>query len=94
VVSNPAGASNASVARAGQEGTTVVEGPGNAVQVDFGRDVTQCTWVATREAPGTAVEDPGFAETGLGNTNNRVEVRTRDDAGAPQDGNFHLVVVC
>jgi hypothetical protein len=31
LVSNPAGASNATVARAGQEGTTVTEGPGNAV---------------------------------------------------------------
>jgi hypothetical protein len=94
VVRNPGGASNASVERAGQALTTAVESPGNAVQVDFGRDVTQCTYVATRGTPGTAVEDPGFAQTGLGNTNNRVEVRTRDDAGAAEDGNFHLVVVC
>jgi len=94
VVSNPPGASNATLARAGQEGTTVIEGPGNAVQVDFGTDVTQCAWVATRGAPGTGTEGPGFAQTALGNSNNRVEVRTRDDAGAPQDGNFHLVVVC
>jgi hypothetical protein len=94
VVSNPAGASNATVARAGQEGTTVIEGPGPTVLVDFGRDVTQCAWVATRGAPDTGAEAPGFAQTALGNTNNRVEVRTRDEAGAPQDGNFHLVVVC
>lgn len=94
VVSNPPGMSNATVSRAGQEGTTVIEGAGNAVHVDFARDVTQCTWVATRGAPGTGTEDPGFAQTALGNTNNRVEVRTRDDAGAPEDGNFHLVAVC
>jgi hypothetical protein len=94
VVSNPAGASNATLDRAGQDGTTVTEGPGNAVLVDFGVDVTQCTWVATRGAPDTATEDPGYAQTALGNTNNRVEVRTRDEAGAPQDGNFHLVIVC
>ncbi|HZA89167.1 MAG TPA: hypothetical protein VE401_02955 [Solirubrobacterales bacterium] len=94
VVSNPAGASNATVVRAGQEGTTVTEGPGNAVLVDFGGDVTQCAWVATRGAPETGTEDPGFAQTALGNTNNRVEVRTRDEAGTPEDGNFHLVVVC
>jgi hypothetical protein len=94
VVANPAGMSNATVERAGQQGTTVTEAPGNAVQVDFGRDVTQCTWVATRGAPNASVENPGFAQTGLGNTNNRVEVRTRDDTGAAQDGNFHLVVVC
>jgi hypothetical protein len=94
VVSNPVGASNATVVRAGQEGTTVTEGPGNAVLVDFGRDVTQCAFVATRGAPETGPEPPGFAQTALGNTNNRVEVRTRDEAGAPEDGNFHLVVVC
>jgi hypothetical protein len=82
------------VARAGQVGTTVAEGPGNAVQVDLARDVTQCMWVATRGATDASVENPGFAQTGLGNTNNRVEVRTRDDAGAPQDGSFHVVVVC
>jgi hypothetical protein len=94
VVANPPGMSNATVERAGQQGTTVLEGAGNAVHVDFGRDVTQCTWVATRGAPGVANEDPGFAQTGLGNTNNRVEVRTRDDAGAPEDGNFHVLAVC
>lgn len=94
VIANPTGASNATVERAGQAGTTVTEAPGNAVLVDFGRDVTQCAYVATRGAPGTAIEDPGFAETGLGNTNNRVTVRTRDDAGVAEDGNFHLVVVC
>ncbi|MGH2990930.1 MAG: hypothetical protein ACRDY6_22780 [Acidimicrobiia bacterium] len=94
VISNPGGLSNATVVRAGQQGTTVIEGAGNAVHVDFARDVTQCTWVATRGAPGTATEDPGFAQTALGNTNNRVEVRTRDDAGAAEDGNFHLLAVC
>jgi hypothetical protein len=94
VVSNPTGGSNATIERAGQAGTTVVEAAGNAVHVDFGRDVTQCAYVATRGAPGTTIEDPGFAETELGNTNNRVAVRTRDDAGVAEDGNFHLVVVC
>lgn len=93
VVSNPPAPGNATLARAGQEGTTVSEG-GGAVLVDFGKDVSQCTWVATRGVPATGAEDPGFAHTALGDSANRVEVRTRDEAGAPEDGAFHLVVVC
>jgi hypothetical protein len=93
VVSNPAGPGNATLGRAGQEGTAVTEG-GGGVRVDFGRDVSQCTWVATRGAPGAGAEPPGFAQTALGDTANRVAVRTRDDTGALEDGNFHLAVVC
>ncbi len=92
-VTNPGGPDNVAVSRAGQAGTTVTEGP-NYARVDFGKDVSACTWVATRGAPDAAIEKAGYAETALGDTPNRVEVRTRDDTGAAEDGNFHLVVVC
>lgn len=93
VVTNPGGPGNVALARANREGTTATEGP-NYVRVDFAKDVSACTWVATRGAPDAAVEDPGYAQTALGDTPNRVEVRTRDETGSAEDGNFHLVVVC
>ena len=94
VVSNPAGAGNASLARSGQTGTTVAES-GGAVQVNFGRAVSGCAWNATRGLPGGGTEPPGFAEVnGVNGQPNVVEVHTRDDAGVAQDGNFHLQVAC
>jgi hypothetical protein len=93
VVSNPAGAADATLVRAGQDGTTVTEGVG--VDVDFGRDVSDCSWNATRGLPGAGVETAGFAQTG-GSTGNpqAVDVRTRNPNGIITDGNFHLLVVC
>ncbi len=94
VVTNPAGAANAAVARSGQTGTTLTEG-GGAVQVNFGRDVSKCAWNATRGMPGAGTEPAGFAEVnGVTGQPTVVEVQTRDDAGAAVDGNFHLQVTC
>lgn len=94
VVSNPAGAGNAVLVRSSQPAPTVAEATG--VNVFFSRDVTGCAWLATRGLPGSGgAEVAGFAETGgvVGNPNG-VDVRTRDDAGTIQDGNFHLAVIC
>ena len=94
VVTNPAGAGNAAVARSGQTGTTVAES-GGAVQVNFGRDVSNCAWTATRGLPGTGTEPAGFAEVnGVNGQPTVVEVHSRDDTGAAVDGNFHLQVTC
>ena len=94
VVTNPAAAGNAALARAGQGSTTVAES-GGAVQVNFGRDVSKCAWGATRGLPGTGTEPAGFAEVnGVGGQPTVVEVRARDDAGVAVDGNFHLQVTC
>lgn len=94
VVNNPAGPANASVARASAPAPTLVEA--TAVQVNWGFDVSGCSWTATRSSPGNAAEPAGFAQAdGLDGNPNVVEVRTRDaDVGAGEDGNFHLLVVC
>lgn len=94
VVTNPAGAGNAGLIRAGQTGTTVGEA-GGAVQVNLGRDVSNCAWNATRGMPGGGTEPSGFAEVnGIAGQPTVVEVHARDDAGAAVDGNFHLQVTC
>ena len=94
VVTNPAGAGNAALARSGQTGTTVGES-GGAVQVNLGRDVSGCAWNATRGLPGGGTEPAGFAEVnGVNGQPTVVEVHTRDDTGASVDGNFHLQVAC
>jgi hypothetical protein len=94
VVTNPAGAGNVALSRVGQIRTTVAES-GGAVQVDFGRPVDNCSWTATRGTPAGGVEPAGFAQVnGIDGQPNVVEVRTRDDAGALVDGNFHLHVEC
>lgn len=93
VVSNPNGATNAVLARSSTPAPTVTETTG--VQVNFGRDVAGCAYAPTRSDPGTTVETAGFAQASsvVGNPN-AVDVRTRDDAGVNEDGDFHLVVVC
>ncbi len=93
VVQNPNGQPNANLIRAGQDGTSVIEG-GAVVEVDFGRDVTNCVWSATRASVGTAVEQAGFVQANGGATANRVAVRTRNTAGEVVDGDFHLIVIC
>ena len=96
VVTNPPGAGNVGVARAGQTGTTAAE-TGGAVQVNLGRDVSNCAWNATLGPPGAGTEPAGFAEvnavSGLPQPT-VVEVHARDDTGAAVDGNFHLQVTC
>jgi hypothetical protein len=94
VVNNPAGAGNAALARASDAGITATEG-GGAVSVVFPQDVTVCADVADRNNAGTTVPSPGFAQTNSAPANaNAVEVRTRDEKGVNEDGDFHLVVVC
>ena len=94
VVNNPAGAGNASLARASDAGIAATEG-GGAVSVVFPQNVTVCADLADRNNAGTTVPAPGFAQTNSAPANaNAVEVRTRDEKGANEDGDFHVVVVC
>jgi hypothetical protein len=94
VVNNPAGAGNATLSRASDAGITATEG-GGAVAVVFPQNITGCANLADRNNAGTTVPAPGFAQTNAAPANaNAVEVRTRDEKGANEDGDFHLVVVC
>jgi hypothetical protein len=94
VVNNPAGPTNATLARASDAGITATEG-GGAVAVVLPQNVTVCANVAERNNAGTTVPAPGFAQTNSAPANaNAVEVRTRDEKGANEDGDFHLIVVC
>ncbi len=94
VVNNPGGAGNASLARASDAGITAAEG-GGAVAVVFPVNVSGCANVSSRNNAGTTVPGAGFAQTNVAPTNpNAIEVRTRDEKGADQDADFHLIVVC
>jgi hypothetical protein len=94
VVNNPAGAGNATLSRASDAGISATEG-GGAVAVVLPQNVTGCANLADRNNAGTTVPAPGFAQTNSAPANaNAVEVRTRDEKGANEDGDFHLVVVC
>ena len=94
VVNNPGGAGNATLARASDAGITAAEG-GGAVAVIFPVNVSGCANVSSRNNAGTTVPGAGFAQTNVAPTNpNAIEVRTRDEKGADQDADFHLIVVC
>ena len=94
VVNNPAGGSNASLVRASDGGMSAIEG-GGGVTVTFPVDVSGCANVAGKNNTGTNTPGAGFAQTnGSPASASSIEVRTRDDAGANVDGDFHLVVVC
>ena len=94
VVNNPAGAGNATLARASDAGITAAEG-GGAVAVVLPQNVTGCANVADRNNAGTTVPGAGFAQTNVAPANgNAVEVRTRNEKGENDDGDFHLLVVC
>jgi len=94
VVNNPAGAGNATLARASDAGITAAEG-GGAVAVIFPVNVSGCANVSSRNNAGTTVPGAGSAQTNVAPTNpNAIEVRTRDEKGADQDADFHLIVVC
>ena len=94
VVNNPAGAGNATLARASDSGITVVEA-GGAVNVLFTSNVSGCANVSSRNNAGTTVPNSGYAQTNINPANgNAIEVHTRDKAGANEDADFHLVVVC
>ncbi|MGB7684557.1 MAG: hypothetical protein WBL45_02095 [Solirubrobacterales bacterium] len=94
VVNNPASPGNATLARSSDAGITAAEG-GGAVTVAFPQNVTGCAEVAGRNNAGTTVPAAGYAQTNTSPANpNAVEVRTRDKAGADEDADFHLVVIC
>jgi hypothetical protein len=94
VVNNPASPGNASLARASDSTITATEGNG-AVSVAFPQNVSGCADIAARNNAGTTVPGAGYAQTNSsGASANAVEVRTRDDKGAAQDADFHLIVVC
>jgi len=94
VVNNPGGAGNATLARASDAGITAAEG-GGAVAVIFPVNVSGCANVSSRNNAGTTVPGAGSAQTNIAPTNpNAIEVRTRDEKGADQDADFHLIVIC
>jgi hypothetical protein len=93
VVQDPEGQANAVLIRAGQDRTGAAEG-GGSTEVDFGRDVTNCVWSATRGSPNQTVEPAGFVQLNGGSLPTRVDVRTRNAQGDVVDGDFHLIVIC
>jgi len=94
VVNNPSGPGNAALARASDTGITAAEG-GGAVLVSFPQNVTGCADVAGRNNAGTTVPSSGYAQTNSSPANaNAIEVHTRDKAGANEDADFHLIVIC
>lgn len=94
VINNPAGAGNAALSRASDPSITATEG-GGAVTVAVPFNVTFCANVAMRNNAGTSVPGAGYAQTNVSPANpNGIEVRTRDEKGADQDADFHLIVVC
>jgi hypothetical protein len=94
VVNNPGGVGNAALARASDAGITATEG-GGAVTVVFPVNISGCADIAGRNNAGTTPPGAGFAQTNTSPANaNAVEVRTRDEKGAPEDADFHLIVVC
>ena len=94
VVNNPPGAGNAALARASDAGITATEG-GGAVTVAFPANVSACANVSSRNNAGTTPPGAGFAQTNTSPANaSAIEVRTRDEKGAAEDADFHLIVVC
>ena len=94
VVNNPTNPGNATLARASDAGITATEG-GGAVNVVFPVNVTGCANVADRNNAGTTVPASGYAQTNTSPANpNAIEVHTRDKAGANEDADFHLIVIC
>src|SRR5260221_740508 len=94
VVNNPPSPGNAALARASDEGISASEG-GGAVTVAFPVNVSGCADVAGRNNAGTTPPGAGFAQTNTSPAHaSAIEVRTRDEKGAPEDADFHLIVVC
>ena len=94
VVNNPGGAGNAALARASDPEITATEA-GGAVTVAVPFNVSFCANVAARNNAGTSVPGAGYAQTNVSPANpNAIEVRTRDEKGADQDADFHLIVIC
>jgi hypothetical protein len=82
------------LARAGQGNTTSTRTAPGQYEVDFGRDVSNCVWVAGISSV-TAPAVAGQAQVGprTGNAE-AIFVLTTDSGGAITDRPFHVVVVC
>ena len=94
VVNNPGNPGNATLARASDPTITATEG-GGAVNVIFPVNISGCANIADRNNAGTTVPNSGYAQTNTSPANpNAVEVHTRDQAGANEDADFHLIVIC
>ncbi len=94
VVNNPSGPGNAALARASDVGISAAEG-GGAVIIQLPQNVTGCADVAGRNNAGTTVPTSGYAQTNTSPANaGAIEVHTRDKAGANEDADFHLIVIC
>jgi hypothetical protein len=94
VVNNPPSPGNATLVRASDAGITAAEG-GGAIAVAFPVNISGCANVAGRNNAGTTPPGAGFAQTSTSPASaNAIEVRTRDEKGAPEDADFHLIVVC
>lgn len=94
VVNNPASPGNATLARASDPTITAAEG-GGAVNVIFPVNVTGCANVAARNNASTTIPNSGYAQTNISPANpNAIEVHTKDKAGANEDADFQLIVVC
>jgi hypothetical protein len=94
VVDNPSGATNATLARASDAGITATE-TGGAVVVVFPVNISGCADVAGRNNVGTDVPGAGYAQTNVAAANpNDIEVHTRNEKGANEDADFHLIVIC
>ena len=94
VIDNPSNPANATLARASDVGMSAVEA-GGAVNVIFPVNVSGCANVAGRNNAGTVVPNSGYAQTNINPANpNAIEVHTRDKAGANEDADFQLIVVC
>jgi hypothetical protein len=64
-------------------------------QVDFNRNVTGCSYLATIGNPAAGASPPGEITTALRvTTTNAVFVQTFDSMGTVSDRNFHLAVFC
>jgi hypothetical protein len=69
-------------------------GEGN-YEVIFGRDVRTCAYLATLGDVGAADPNDGMIRVSQRPTNvNGVQVRTSNQAGAPNDRSFHIAVTC
>jgi hypothetical protein len=94
VVHNPGGANNATIARASTANISVTES-GGAVNAIFPANVSVCADVAARNNDGTNNPLAGYAQTNVSPANNNaLVVHVRNEKGADEDGDFHLIVVC
>jgi hypothetical protein len=68
---------------------------GGTYTIQFRREVTNCTYVASLGDTGTALPPVGSALVALSGTNSStVFVETVNPAGALADASFHLIVFC